>query len=184
MLKRLVSSLVLAVGVALTAASCGFFVPQATELSYDPDNGVSANVGDLELRNITVLRSADTGDLGNVVFGAVNKSNQDIELTISLRATETSAATSSVTVTLKPGYTSFGNSDADQVLLSPGPTLGSLAKLFFVYGAETGDLVDVPVLDQGEWDFYAGFQPQVPVVEEPADDEGGADEAGEETPAA
>lgn len=182
MLKRLVSSLVLAVGVALTAASCGFFVPQATEISYDPDNGVSANVGDLELRNITVLRSADTGDLGNVVFGAVNKSNQDIELTISLRATETSAATSSVTVTIKPGYTSFGSSNSDQVLLSPGPTLGTLAQLFFVYGAETGDLVDVPVLDQSDWDFYAGFQPQVPAEEEPADVD--AEEADEETPAA
>jgi hypothetical protein len=119
---------------------------QATTEQYEPSDGVSANVGDLDLRNILVI--SDDGVDGNLLMTAVNSGDDDIELTIEFGG-------ESQTVDIEGGSTvAVGVDDVEGIdvlepLLLEGIDAepGSLLPVYFQYGNAEGVEVQVPVLD-------------------------------------
>jgi hypothetical protein len=67
---RIAASVVLAVGIVLGTAGCGFTTPQSTTKHYDASDGVSGSVGDIDVRNVFIV--SDNGTVGNIVFTLVN----------------------------------------------------------------------------------------------------------------
>ena len=67
---RVLVAAALAVSVALGTAGCNLIQPQATRIAYDPSDGVSVNVGGLDLRNLMII--SDNGKTGNFLLSAVN----------------------------------------------------------------------------------------------------------------
>lgn len=82
-MKTRLAGIALATGMALGLSGCGFVVPVATNDPYEPSDGVSAEVGDLVLRNILLV--TDDGETGSLVFTVINSgdSAERVELTYS-----------------------------------------------------------------------------------------------------
>ena len=55
MKARVAASIVLALAVAVGTAGCGFIAPQATTKHYDASDGVSGNVGQIDVRNAFIV---------------------------------------------------------------------------------------------------------------------------------
>lgn len=67
----------------LGATGCQAVNPQATQMSYDASDGVSASVGDVQARNLFVAAAAEgaPGRLGGAFFN-----DADREITVTLRS--------------------------------------------------------------------------------------------------
>ena len=68
--------------VALTvlgASGCSAVNEQATTREYSPSDGIVANVGDLQLRNILVV-SNGSGEEGRLIGTVINDSDQDMDI--------------------------------------------------------------------------------------------------------
>ncbi len=152
MKARLIASVVLAASVALGTSACNLVSPQATLKQYDASDGVSGSVGDLKIRNAMVI--TDDGENGNLLVSVTNAggahsvaiqfgdSNETIEKIIPEEST-----------------VSFGTDDDDAVFLEGiDAQAGSLMRVFFQYGDETGVELLVPVLD-GALPEYSEFVP-------------------------
>jgi hypothetical protein len=75
---RLAASAVLAIGVVLGASGCSMLTYQATTEHYDASDGVSVDVGDLDLRNVLVV--SEDGRDGSLVLTVINNGDKDAEL--------------------------------------------------------------------------------------------------------
>ncbi|NYG99136.1 hypothetical protein BJ979_001762 [Schumannella luteola] len=140
---RALASIALLGGLAVGLAGCNFVTPQATTNHYDPSDGVSGNVGQVDLRNAVAIVN-DEGD-ANLVLTAVNRSDDDIDLRVQY---ESDGDKQNVTVKLKPGANNVGYGKKGQKLLEDfDPKAGALAQLYFVYGNQEGLQLGVPVLD-------------------------------------
>lgn len=140
MKARVAASVVLAVGVALGTAGCGFLAPQeTTRITQSTSFGVEGDVGDVHIRNAYL----------------VTKGKQ-----VTLIATFVNQGGSAQTLTVQPNASV---QDTKQVHVSVGdPTVvgpkkrlqwndlkaspGSLLPVFFTYGNKTGTTLDLPVL--------------------------------------
>ncbi|MFF2275319.1 hypothetical protein [Agromyces sp. NPDC058126] len=147
MKARLAASAALALGVALGASGCSMLTYQATTEHYDASDGVSANVGDLDLRNILVV--SDDGVDGTLVLTIVNNGEDDVDLDVQVDGGDT------VTIPVDAGATVAFGTDAVEGLDEVEPIVlegidtdpGSLLPIYFQYGSAEGIEKQVPVLD-------------------------------------
>jgi hypothetical protein len=150
---RLAASAVLAVGLVLGASGCSMLTYQATTEHYDPSDGVSADVGDLDLRNILVV--SEDGEDGNLVMTVVNTGDEDAELGVQVGE----GGGQTLIVEVEAGATVSLGGDEEPLLLEGIDTLpGSLVPIFFQYGSAEGIEKLVPVLD-GRLPEYSDLAP-------------------------
>jgi hypothetical protein len=147
--SRVAASVVLAAGVLLGSTGCAFFSPQATQIPYDPSDGVSTTVGDIKVRNAMAI-TEDGSDV-NLVMVVVNSGTKAQSVRIEYNFDDDSEGTAGVDkIDIAPGETiSYGNGDDSPSLVLDGAdvSLGSLMPIFVQYGDETGKQMLVPVLD-------------------------------------
>ena len=126
---------------------------QATTEHYDPSDGVSADVGDLDLRNILVV--SEDGEDGNLVMTVVNTGEEDAELGVQVGE----GGGETLIVEVEAGATVSLGGDEEPLLLEGIDTEpGSLVPIFFQYGSAEGIEKLVPVLD-GRLPEYADLTP-------------------------
>lgn len=159
MKARLVASAALALGIVIGGSGCSMLTYQATTEHYDASDGISADLGALDLRNILVV--SDDGELGNLVLTVVNTGADDVELEIEyadgLRAEPVEIAAGSTVA--------FGVDDVEgldvvePVLLEGiGTQPGALLPVYLKYSGAEGEELQVPVLD-GSLPEYAHLVP-------------------------
>ncbi|UOE45997.1 DNA modification methylase [Agromyces larvae] len=141
MKARLAASVVLALAVAVGGSGCSLITYQATTEKYDASDGVSANVGDLEVRNLLLVK-ADDGEDANAVFTVSNHGDRDAELEIGL------ASGDPETVEVPAGEQVVLGVDEEPVLLTDVRAApGGLADVFLSTEGAEGVEIQVPVLD-------------------------------------
>jgi hypothetical protein len=133
----------LLVGVVLLGTTgCSLFSEKATLIEYDPSDGVSLSIGDVELRN--VLAISEDGDDVNLVLTAINTSDRGIFVTLDYN----DGAGEAQLYVAGNSATSIGQPGEDTVVLTDADVeVGGLMPLYAQYGSEQGDQVMVPVLD-------------------------------------
>jgi hypothetical protein len=182
--SRVAVSALLAAGVLLGSTGCAFFSPVATQIPYDPSDGISTTVGDVKVRNAMAI--TNDGDTVNLVMYVLNSSTEPVEVRFEydFEGTEPAESDKSEIVELEAGESiSFGNGSsgdadtsangadnsdaADDVDAAPNLILtdanaepGGLMPVFVQYGDETGKTMLVPVLDEA---IYSDLVPE-PVV--------------------
>lgn len=141
---RIATSIALAAALAATLAGCNFVTPQASLEPYEPSDGVSASVGDVDVRNAMII--SEDGISGNLVFHAINSGSSDVELLVQY---EVAGTKTDITIDLPAdtttdvGYGGDGQVFMNGILEKPG----GLLALYFQYGDKVGHQVEVPVLD-------------------------------------
>jgi hypothetical protein len=146
---RLAASAALALGLALGTSGCSMLTYQATTEHYDASDGVSANVGDLDLRNILIV--SDDGETGNLIMTIVNNGTDDVRLGVQFG--EGGGETQQIEV--ESGSTvTFGVDDAEGIdvvepvlLEGMNAEVGGLLPMYFQYGDAEGVEKQVPVID-------------------------------------
>lgn len=119
--------------------------PIATLAQYDPTDGVSGTVGDVELRNVVALISED-GSAISLVVTMVNTGNRQAQMNVQYVS---SGNTTTIVKQIAGGSVAqFGNTvDEEQILvLSPEAVSGGLLPVYFQYGGHEGQELLVPVL--------------------------------------
>jgi hypothetical protein len=150
---RLAASAVLAVGLVLGASGCSMLTYQATTEHYDPSDGVSADVGALDLRNILVV--SEDGEDGNLVLTVVNTGEDDAELGVQVGE----GGGEPLIIEVEAGATVSLGGDEEPLLLEGIDTQpGALVPIYFQYGTAEGIEKLVPVLD-GRLPEYADLAP-------------------------
>jgi len=116
---------------------------QATTEHYDASDGVSANVGDLDLRNVLVV--SEDGVDGNLVMTVVNTGEDDATLGVQFGE----GGSDVVEVEVEAGQTLVLGSDEEDPVLLEGidAEVGGLLPMYFQYGDAEGVEKQVPVLD-------------------------------------
>ena len=116
---------------------------QATTEHYDASDGVSANVGDLDLRNVLVV--SEDGVDGNLVMTVVNTGEDDATLGVQFGE----GGSDVVEVDVEAGQTLVLGSDEEDPVLLEGidAEVGGLLPMYFQYGDAEGVEKQVPVLD-------------------------------------
>ncbi|WP_448810803.1 hypothetical protein [Agromyces bauzanensis] len=143
MKARLAASAALALGLALGASGCSMITYQATTEKYDASDGVSVNIGDLDLRNILVV--SDDGEDGTLVMTVVNRGERDATLGVQFGE----GGGDVVEVDVEAGQTLvLGSKDEDEVVLEGiDAEVGGVLPMFFQYADAEGVEKLVPVLD-------------------------------------
>ena len=122
---------------------------QATTEHYDASDGVSLDVGDLDLRNVLVV--SEDGEDGNLIMTVVNNGDEDVELGVQFGE----GGGDVQTIEIEAGDTvAFGVEAAEseeqlEPLLLEGIDTqpGALLTMYFQYGDAEGIDKQVPVLD-------------------------------------
>ena len=142
MKARLAASAVLALGIAIGGTGCGMITYQATTEKYDASDGISANVGDLAIRNMLVV--SEDGAEGNLVLSVTNSGDDDATLEI-----ETVDGGETVEIEVEAGQTvSPGAGDEEPILIENlDAEVGGLVAMYLAYDGAEGREVTVPVLD-------------------------------------
>lgn len=122
---------------------------QATTEHYDASDGVSANVGDLDLRNILVV--SDDGETGNLIMTVVNNGTDDV--TLGVQFGDGGGETVEIEIesgsTVNLGVDEVEGIDVVEPVLLEGidTEVGGLLPMYFQYGDAEGVEKQVPVLD-------------------------------------
>jgi hypothetical protein len=153
--RRIAATAVLAVGLALGTAGCTFLAPQATLIKYNASDGVSLNVGAVQLRNAFVI--SPKGTTANLIGVLINSGKSSIVVHLQYTSHGTSKE---IDVPLSGGEViSFGNPGVKQrVFRNVDAKAGSLFKVFVQYGSQSGKNVLLPILD-GSQSYYNGLDP-------------------------
>jgi hypothetical protein len=140
---RLAASAALALGIVVGASGCSMITYQATTEAYDASDGVSANSGVLDLRNILVIME-EGADEGSLVFTVSNTGDEDLELTV-----EPVDGGEPVTLEVAAHEQIVLGGDDEEPLLLEGIDAepGGLIDLYFHSDGAEGVEVGVPVLD-------------------------------------
>jgi predicted nuclease of predicted toxin-antitoxin system len=131
-----------ALGASLLTAGCGYITPQQTSHQYSASDGIRADLGPLQLRNILIVSKGEN-EPGRLIGAVYNSSSKDVKLTVN------GAKGSQTEVPVKAnGYTLL-NQDSDAAVLSTtGGKPGSLVDLkVSENGTNVSNTVKVPVLD-------------------------------------
>jgi hypothetical protein len=141
---RLAASAVLALGIALGGSGCAMLTYQATTEKYDASDGVSADVGALDVRNVLVV--SDDGVEGNLVLSVTNTGTDDETLSVQLVD-----AGDTFEIDVDGGETvSLGSLDQDPLLIENlDAEVGGLVSVYLQAGSAEGVEINVPVLDGG-----------------------------------
>ena len=157
MKSRLIASVVLGTAVLLTATGCNMLAPQATTYEYDAGDGVSANTGELQIRNIFVV--SEDGKDGNLVAAIINSSS-DAAATLRIEFGEDGKGGKTTVRVPAAGLVSLGGETGEDPILLEGINAkpGTVLPMYFQSGDAEGELVLVPVLD-GTLPYYKGLVP-------------------------
>ncbi|MFC6357023.1 hypothetical protein [Luethyella okanaganae] len=146
MRARIAASVILAAGILLGTSACNLVAPQATTKHYDASDGVSADIGDLDVRNAILI--SETGTDGNLVVTVVNKAGTAARLAVQFES-KGKKITQHV-VLAGDSTTVLGEPDGEVVILRGIDSIpGSLVPVFFQYGEASGKELLIPVLDGG-----------------------------------
>lgn len=148
MRARIAASIVLVVGVMLSASACGFVTPVATGEDYAPSDGVSVTVGNVKVLNALIL--SEDGDEGNLVASIVNNGSERVSV-----AFQFESDSGKVTTTVSVGAKSTKSIGTDSTFLLEGMNTqpGALLPVFVQHGDETGKQALVPVLDGSQSEY-------------------------------
>lgn len=144
-----------ALGISLLSVTgCGYINPQQTSQQYSASDGVHADLGPLQLRNILIV-SAGEDQPGRVLGAVYNSSSEDADLTIR------GADGSETQIPVKAGdYTLLNESTDPAILSTTGDIPGSLVDVTASESVtNTEQTVSVPVLD-ATLPEYAAFLPE------------------------
>ena len=153
---RIVSSVALAAVIALGATGCSLIAHQGTLTPYAPSDGIDANAGAVEVRNLLLVISEESGVL-NTVFTAVNSSDSVQQLSMTIVSSDSQQTVH--TFELEPGITKFGDPSSDldlAIVQDPAARAGALASVYLQSGNSTEVQRDVPILD-GTLAEYANY---------------------------
>ena len=142
MKARQAASIALAAALLLGTSGCTLFAIQGTRYHYQPSDGVPANVGSLQLRNI--LGVSEDGKDVTVLFTVINSSAESEDLTLQFVNAEGDKV--DVTFTIE-GNESRSFKGEDVVLRDVDTTVGGRFDLFVTVPGKQGEQVLVPVLD-------------------------------------
>ena len=157
---RIAISAALALGLALGTSGCNLIQPQATRASYDASDGVSFNVGELQLRNLTLI--SNDGQSASLLMSAINTTGSDISLSVQFLS-KGKMVEGTLLIPNSTAVTSWGAASENKIILDGTNTpAGSLLKMYFQYGSADGATMLVPVLtsDQPQ---YNGLEPSTVV---------------------
>lgn len=164
----------LAAVALLGATGCSAINQQATTLQYAPSDGIVANVGDAELRNVALITSGPDAEARYIGTIAADTSAENLEVSITVAGTETKFSV--------PAGESLKLEDPAnaQVIPSSGGFPGGMVEATVeVTGGTVTEQVDVTILD-GTLPEYRPFVPggadanaDAHLYETPAAEEGG-----------
>lgn len=156
MIARGAASAILIGAVLFGTTGCSLFSEKATLIEYAPSDGVEADLGSIELRNVLAI-SEDGEDL-NLVLTAVNTSDSGIFVNFQFNDGEGEEQLYVAGNSSK----SIGQPDEDSVILAGADTqVGGLFPVYAQYGEVPGKQMLVPVLD-GSLAEYSTLVPVAP----------------------
>ncbi len=154
MRRRIAVAAVLAVGLALGTAGCTFFAPQATLIKYNPSDGVSLDLGKLQVRNAFVIspKGSDANLIGVFINSGSSPISVELEYTAQVKGQPEVLNTHFI---VKPGDpVSYGNPGVKQIVFrSANVKPGALLKVFIQYGSVSGRNLLLPVLDGSQTEY-------------------------------
>ncbi|GAB2466760.1 hypothetical protein HD599_000313 [Conyzicola lurida] len=155
------ASAILIGAVLLGTTGCSLFSEKATLIQYDPSDGVSADLGDIELRNVLAI-SEDGEDL-NLVLTAINTSDDGIFVTFEFADGSDEQVDERLYVPANSSK-SVGQPDEDKVTLVGADTqVGGTFPVYAQYGDVPGQELLVPVFD-GSLPEYSTLLPVAPTA--------------------
>lgn len=139
--KVVLASAALAISL-LTVSGCGYITPQQTTARYAASDGIQADLGPLQLRNMLIV-SAGENEPGRVLGAVYNSSSKDITLTIS------GAEGSETQIPVKAQSSTMLTDMTDPAILSTtGAPAGSVLNArIFENGTNLANDLTLPVLD-------------------------------------
>jgi len=131
-----------ALGVGMLTSGCGYTNPQQTSEQYQSSDGIIADLGPLQLRNILIISTGEDQP-GRLIGAVYNSSSQDVTLTVK------GAEGSQTEVPVKANdYTLLNDSSDEAILSTTGGIPGSLVDVEIQEdGTNVSNTVKVPVLD-------------------------------------
>lgn len=137
------ASVIAAIGVGLLSVTgCGYITPQETTKIQNVTDGINANVGPLQLRNMVIVSTGENKP-GRLIGAVFNSSSQSVTLTVR------GATGSETSVPVKANGETLLTEASDPAMLSTtGGQPGSLVQLnFSESGTNQSQDVKIPVLD-------------------------------------
>lgn len=130
-----------AIGVGLLSVTgCGFVNAQQTSHQYSASDGVKADLGQLQLRNILIVASGEK-EPGRVIGAVFNQGTSDATLTIS------GANGSQTEIPVKANSETYLNTGSDSAILSSAGVIpGGLTPVTIRSGSDSAT-INVPVVD-------------------------------------
>lgn len=115
---------------------------QATTQKYEPSDGVSANLGDVDVRNALVI--SEDGEDGTLVMSVVNRSDKRATVTV-----QYGDGGDELEIDVSAGETLVLGSDDEEPVVLEGidAEVGGLLPMYFQAGDAEGLEKQVPVLD-------------------------------------
>ncbi|MFW0155889.1 hypothetical protein ACN08X_07610 [Rothia sp. P6271] len=149
-LKRAAACTTIALA-ALTTTGCGYIYTQPTTFQYSPSDGVSANVGDIAVRNIMVIAESADAD-GRVLGTILNNGKEDATVTINFPA-------GAENITVPAGKEIRLEDESHKLIIDPaGANPGLMLLDVKVSSNGHSEPVNIPVLD-GTLPEYKPFVP-------------------------
>ncbi|WAB81953.1 hypothetical protein OVN18_02740 [Microcella daejeonensis] len=153
MKSRTAAAVALSAALLLGTTGCTFGAEIATNIEYEPSDGVGGTVGDLSLRNALLI--GEDGDVLNLVVSIVNSGDSARNLTVQW---EGESGRESAEFFVPAGDLVSIGADQEVLVTGTDATIGSLVPVFFQYGDEPGTELLIPVLD-GALPEYELFVP-------------------------
>ena len=155
MRARATSTVLAAMALCAGLTGCAFTAEQATQQPYDPSDGLSAVVGDVQIENAILI--SEDGDRGNLIASIINESDQNVALTVSWESASGERADRNVY--LRAGASRTIGTDANPMVLgSIEAPPGSLFPVYFQYEDYEGRVIPGPVLTDA-LDEYSDLLP-------------------------
>ncbi len=155
MRARIAATVFLAAGILLGTTGCNLVAPQATQLEYDPSDGVGGDVGEIAVRNALLI--TNDGTSANLLVTLVNEGDESHRVSVQWEASE-GRVTEEITVPARGNITVGADGGPSVTLREVEADPGSLFPVFFQYGDETGTDLQVPVLE-GNLEVYSTLTP-------------------------
>lgn len=147
--RRFVAAGVVAAAV-LGVTGCSFVNEDSTLQVYSPSDGIRANVGDAELRNL-LLVSKDPSSAGRYLGSVFNDSPEPLEVVITIQGTATRLTVPA------GGRLELGEPENEHVIPDTGSFPGGMAEATIQAGEVSQD-EPIPVLD-GTLEAYRPYVP-------------------------
>jgi hypothetical protein len=143
---RFAASVLVGALVVFGTAGCAFITPQATTEIVETSDGVNADIGEISVRNATLI--SEDGTLASLLVSFVNTSDSTQQVLLQYEDGATGERVNqTISVDGNGAITSFGGTGSEQILLDNVTKPGSLFPLYFQYGTAEGKQVMVPVLN-------------------------------------